>query len=493
MGFWDDTWLGRAASNVGSGIASAASAVADSAVALVDGRAVNGVVDAAKWVNDNAIQPAAGWVGENAPKLLEGETWRAAGQGIVDYGKFVVENPVLAARQAGQGLSNSVTGLVGFVADVGIYAVEGTGKLIYNAGAGVVNLGARDGERIVDYAGMSDFSKVQSFMEEHTGTWLGYDRVQLDQMVRDGRITEQEASFAAGTKYGFQAVGEVATFVAVSAATAGAGGAALAAARGSAVGVRVAAAGNALARTGHLGEVVARPLLWAGKDVSLIRGVPYLERAAALAETAAPTRGLASRVLLPGPMRVFQPSQTSHAFASWFGSHTTSGTLGYGLRAAEGTFKFFNPLQANGRSIFAWGIEGGGATLSWVANSARESAELEGERNTDQQFDALDAANAEEQAVEMLRRYGLGPDGQPLQPPAEGGETPPLAPEEQPIENITPGFQDSARRDPGITHDFKINNGLVQPTELDPLGGQRNPDDRSPAPTGPAVGGGNNR
>lgn len=482
MGFLD--WCSNAASNVVSGVSSAASFVADKAVAVVDGRAVNAVVGAAQWVNEKAIQPAASWVGENAPKLLEGETWRAAGQGIVDYGKFVIENPALAGRQAVQGLSNSVTGLVGFVADVGIYAVEGTGKLIYNAGAGVVNLGAAPGERIVDYAGMSDFSKVTGFMEEHTGNWAGYTRAQLDDMVREGRITEQEASFAAGTKYGFQAVGEVATFVAVSAVTAGAGGAALAAARGGSVGIRVAQAGNALANTGRIGEVVARPLLWFGKDVSLIRGVPYLERAAALAETAAPARGLASQILLPGPMRVFQPSQTSHAFASWFGSNTTNATVGYGLRAAEGTFKFFNPLQANGRSVIAWGVEGGGATLSWVANSGKETADLELIR----QMREADQQGAQETANDMLRRYGLSPEGDSgsMTPPAVPGATPaPVEGETQP-QNIGPTFQGVAPRDPGITHDFKINNGLVQPTDLDPLGGQRTTPERTLIPNGPA-------
>ncbi len=485
MGFLD--WCSNAASNVVSGVSSAASWVGDKAVAVVDGRAVNAVVDAASWVNDKAIQPAASWVGENAPKLLEGETWRAAGQGIADYGSFVWNNPALAGRQAVQGLSNSVTGLTGFVADVTIYAVEGTGKLIYNAGAGVVNLGAAPGERIVDYAGMSDFSKVQAFMEEHTGSWAGLSRAELDQMVRDGRITEQEASFAAGTKYGFQAVGEVASFVAVSALTAGVGGAAMAGARGSAIGIRAAQAGNALANTGRIGEVVARPLLWLGKDVSLIRGAPYLERAAALAETAAPARGLASQIFLPGPMRVFQPSQTSHAFTSWLGG-VTNNTAGYGLRAAEGTFKFFNPLQANGRSVIAWSIEGGGATMSWVANSGKETAELEMIRA----LDSADQNSAQQQADEMRRRYGL-----PV--PGEQGATPGPAPVTTPDstgtdtvpQNISPTFQDVAPRDPGITHDFKINNGLVQPTELDPLGGQRGPQDRTLTPNGPGPGGGN--
>lgn len=485
MGFLD--WCSNAASNVVSGVSSAASWVGDKAVAVVDGRAVNAVVDAASWVNEKAIQPAASWVGENAPKLLEGETWRAAGQGIVDYGKFVWNNPALAGRQAVQGLSNSVTGLTGFVVDVGIYAVEGTGKLIYNAGAGVVNLGAAPGERIVDYAGMSDFSKVQAFMEEHTGNWAGFTRAQLDEMVRDGRITEQEASFAAGTKYGFQAVGEVASFVAVSALTAGVGGAAMAGVRGGSVGIRVAQAGNALANTGRIGEVVARPLLWFGKDVSLIRGAPYLERAAALAETAAPARGLASQILLPGPMRVFQPSQTSHAFASWFGG-ATNNSVGYGLRAAEGTFKFFNPLQANGRSVIAWGIEGGGATLSWVANSGKEQADLELIR----QMREADLQGAQETADDMLRRYGLSPEGDsattvpvpptPAPAPTDGSTAP---------QNIGPTFQGVAPRDPGITHDFKINNGLVQPTDLDPLGSQRGTTERTPTPTGPGPGGGN--
>ena len=517
MGFWDDTWLGRAASNVGSAVGSAVSAVADGAVALVDGRAVDAVVDGAKWVNEKAIQPAASWVGENAPKLLEGETWKKAGQGVLDYGKFVIDNPLLAGRQAVQGLSNSVTGLVGFAGDVVIYAGEGIGKGVYNLAAGAVNLGAKDGERYIDYAGMSNFSKLRALAEEYTGDWAGFTRAELDQMVRDGKITEQEANFAAGTKYGFQAVGEVATFVAISAVTAGAGGAALAAARGGAVGMRVAQAGNVIARTGRLGEVVAKPLLWFGNDVKLLRGVPYLEQAASLAAKEAPARSLLSRTLLPGPMRVYQPSQTSHAFASWFGG-TSNPTLGYGLRAAEGTFKFLNPLEANGSlflrnasgalrpnlsGITAWSIEGGGAALSYTMNHAKEYGELEALRANEEG----EARSVRDQANDMRRRLGLpvlGDDvilsdevgapqtnggGSPVEiVPQTNGEVDPGA-DGRP-ENIRGNFEGNARRDSTVTHKFKINNGLVQPTDLDLTGSggdssERNLDPGEPGTRGP--------
>lgn len=483
MGFWEDTWIGRAASTVGSGISKAASATWDGTKAVFDGRAVNAVVDGAKWVNDKAIKPAAGWVAENAPKLAEWDTYKKAGIGVGNYVAFVATNPVLAGRQAVQGLSNSVTGLAGFVADVGIYAVEGTGKLIYNAGAGVVNLGAKEGERYIDYAGMSKFAKAQDFLEEHTGHWAGFTKAELDKMVQEGKITQQEATFAAGTKYGFQAVGEVASFVAISAVTAGAGGAAMAAARGGSIGLRVAEAGTALARTGRLGEIAAKPLLWAGKDVATLRGLPYLEQAAALAKTA-PEVGIAGKVFR-GPLRIFDPSQTSHVFAN-MASGYSSGTVGYGFRAAEGAFKFFNPIQANGRSVIAWSIEGGGATFSFVGNNAKETVELENMRA----LDKADQDNAQRMADEMRQRLGLPPQGNStigimewaIEGGKDGGST------DQPIGNVRGEFQDNAQKDTGITHVFKINNGLAQPTDFDPIRAQREEAQRNITPTGPGMG-----
>ena len=211
-------------------------------------------------------------------------------------------------------------------------------------------------------------------------------------------------------------------------------------------------------------------------------------------------------------MRVYQPSQTSHAFASWFGG-TSNPTLGYGLRAAEGTFKFLNPLEANGSlflrnasgalrpnlgGITAWSLEGGGAALSYTMNHAKEYGELETLRANEQG----EAQAVRNQADEMRRRLGLPVAGDAeTVPQTNGGGSPveivpPTNGEVDPgadgrPENIRGNFEGNARRDSTVTHKFKINNGLVQPTDLDLTGSGGDSTERNLGPGGPETRGPN--
>ncbi|MCB1839346.1 MAG: hypothetical protein H6858_01655 [Rhodospirillales bacterium] len=484
---------------VGSGISSAASAVG------------SGISTGLSWTNDHVIQPTghaiavtARAIGGDAEAQHEfGQAMDATGHAIAgavkgtgNYLAFVATHPVLATRQAGQGLLNSVTGITSMAVDAVIYAGEGIGKGVYNLGAAAVNLGADPGEHIVDYVGMSSFSKLQSLAEEYTGNLIGLSRDELNQMVERGELTEQQASFAAGTKYGFQAVGEVASFVAVSALTAGAGGAAMAAARGGALGVRALEVGEAIARTGRIGRIVARPLLAIGSDIGATRTALYMERAAALAESTPESSWLA-RVFARGPLRplrVFDPKQTEQVFAriGQRGFFESGPIRQAGLRAAEGGFKWTNPFQVNGRSPLLWGIEGGGMTMSYVSNSGREN--LEATIGTQQRQATREAG--EREAEDMLRQYGYGPEegsgsdtehhDDSVSPESGGSQD--RHDEETPGQPLRQGFQDHADRDTGITHVFTIEGfeGLKQPTELDPLGRDEGTGDgRTYTPAGP--------
>ncbi|MBK9584359.1 MAG: hypothetical protein KA099_08685 [Alphaproteobacteria bacterium] len=494
-------WLGNAWDKVSGAVVSVASAAVSSETYV---KAWDGVKSGANWVNEKAIQPAAKWVGDNAPKLLEAQTWKNAGSAVVDYGKFVVNNPLLAARQAGQGLSNSVTGLGALVVDIGRWGVEGTYHLAHNTFVGAVNLGADKDKNILEYRKMSDFNVVQKWVEDKTGHYLGYTREELNQMVRDGKITERDASYAAGTKYGFQAIGEVGSIVLVSALTAGAGGVALGSLRGGALGVRAVAVGEALAETGRLGQIAAKPLYWFGRNPT----VSYLERAATLAAEA-PKPGVVGTVMR-GPLRVFDPAQTEHAFASWMGSKPLFQnhiTLANGLRAAEGGFKWTNPLQANGRSVVAWSIEGAGATMSYTVNSAKENEQVrKADAARTYASGVVEQENSDEanrkRYYDSLRERGIDPSMAPTYEQAMSGQFsvqtgPPAAPSpsdsatQQPLRQE---FQSNAPKDEGITHVFTIEGfeGLKQPTQLDPLSQQGTPaQPRQPAPVTPGMGNGN--
>ncbi len=252
MGFWDDTWLGRAASRVGDGLSSAGSWLADAPGAVWDS-----VGSAASAVSDAVVS--------TTEKLSKAETWENAGKAVVNYGKFVVDNPGLALKQAGQGLSDSVTGLTGLAVDAVVYIPELAVKGTYNLAAGAVNLGAKDGENIVDYAEFSKFSWSQEWLKENTSDWLGYTREQLEEMAANGEISQQDVTYASVTSHATRAVGEVASFIAVSAATAGVGGAALASLRGGNLAVR---AGTALSEGGTLSRVAAKPVIWLSRDVA---------------------------------------------------------------------------------------------------------------------------------------------------------------------------------------------------------------------------------
>ncbi len=555
MGFGD--WLSNAASNVGGAIAAPFKAETWQAVGNGIASAASTVKDvtvkAATWTYDKAIAPVGNAIAVTAKAATgdaeaqkqfgqamsaTGNAIASFGKGALDYGKFAVTNPQMFLRQAGQGLSDSVTGLGGFVADVVVYAGEGVVKGVANVGLGVANLGSAPGERLYDYYGMSKFSKTQDWLEEKTGSWLGFSRAELDELAATGEIrrdtgrvdakgepifeavykdsnfTAQEASFAAGTKYATRAIGEVGTFVAVSAVTAGAGGVALASLRGGNLGLKAAQAGNFLARGGRLGEMAAQPLYWLGRDVAVTRGLTYLDdaaklRAAIAAGEKVPEIGLVGRFArLPGVrvtepvLKFYDPGQTASAFAN-LASRTTSGSAGYGLRAAEGTFNFLNPIAVNGnlfprqlfsrdffqvirssewrKAAFAWSLEGGGAALSYHSNSSKEGKLADmaaGLRQQDQQ-------SGEALGDDLLRRHGIDPNA----PAGANGGVPAApngaaAPTDAPPANITPGFQDSAQKDTEVTHQFNINNGMVQqPTDLTlPVPGQVG-QPAAPAPT----------
>lgn len=503
-------WLGNAWDRVSGAVVSVVSAPFKAetyeAIGNAASTAVSAVGSAAAWTYDNALKPAGNVIGTTVSAIWDedsrqkvGNAVSTAANAVGDYAKFVWENPALAGRQAVQGLSNSVTGLTAFVGDAVWWVGESTLKAGYNTVVGAINLGANDGERIVDYAGFSKFSRIGDWMEEHTGSWAGYTRAQLDEMVRAGTITEREASYAAGTKYGFQAVGEVASFVVITAATAGAGGAALAAARGSSVGLRVAQAGHTLAETGRLGRIAAQPLLWMGENVAATRGAANLQRLASAAETAPEIRSFGWLRNNLGPLRAYDPAQTTHAFANnplaRYAVSSGNESLGYGLRWSENTWRFFNPIEANGnlfsrhwrRAVVPWTIEAGGAALSYTSNQARESRAAETVGVVDQAGDTV----GDRQAEEFRRRLGLPPSAPPGGDPNAVPAAPPtgVPPAVPPAQETVPqplrgGFQDNAQPLEGITHTFTINNGLVQPTTLDPLAPNGTDTTRAPVTPG---------
>ncbi len=478
---------------VGNGISSAASTVA------------GGVSKAASWTHENVLKPTGHAIAVTARaatgdaeaqrefgKAMDatGKALVSAGNAVVDYTKWAATNPGMFLRQAGQGLSNSVVGLGALVADAGRWAGEGVYALGHNTFAGVVNLGADKDKTIIDYYKMSKFSYLQDMAENSIlYNYMGNTREELNEMVRKGQITERDASFAAGTKYATQAIGEVGSIVLVGAVTAGAGGVALGAARGGALGVRAVRVADAISKAGRLGEIAAKPLYWMGRNPTLA----YLERAAVTAAEA-PKPGPVGFVMR-GPLRAFDPAQTEHAFASLasrplFQNHVT---LANGLRAAEGGFKWLNPLQANGRSVVAWSIEGGGAALSYTVNSAKENAaaaQAQFAVDVGTQNNSVEANR--QRYLDSLREYGIDPATAPTYeqaverglfpaptqtsppqpgtaaptPPAEGTATPPATP--QPLR---PDFQSNALKDEGITHVFTIEGfeGLKQPSPIDPL------------------------
>lgn len=515
-------WLGNAWDRVSGAVVSVATAPfkAETYQAIGNGlsTAADAVGKAATWTYDNALKPAGNVIGTTVSAIWDeesrqkvGNALSTAGTAVADYTSWAVTHPGMFFRQAGQGLSNSVVGLGALAADAVRWAGDGIAWAGYNTVAGAINLGADDGHNIVDYYRMTKFSYLQDMAENSVlYNYVGYTREQLDDMVRRGEITERDASYAAGTKYATQAVGEIGSIVLVGAFTAGAGGIALGAARGGALGVRAVRVAEVISQTGRLGEIAAKPLYWFGRNPTLA----YMERAA-LTAAEAPKPGVLGPVLR-GPFRVFDPQQTEHAFASWFGRTSlvqNHPTLASGLRAAEGGFKWLNPLQANGRSVVAWSIEGGGAAMSYTVNSARENAAASGAQFATEVETQNNSVEAQRQRYyEMLREYGRDPATSPtyeqavemgLVPAPEGSATPPagapvtpppaspegVAPAPQPLRQ---DFQDNAHRDEGITHIFTIEGfeGLKRPTQLDPLS-RETPASAPPAAPAPGMAGSN--
>ncbi|MDP7141810.1 MAG: hypothetical protein QF692_08280 [Alphaproteobacteria bacterium] len=145
------------------------------------------------------------------------ETFEAASDAVSGFASYAVENPGRMLQVAGQGVVNGVTGTVGAVGDLGLMAY---------------NHGIRHGVNLVPGVDLdkTDFSCTESL----SGL---------------GQFTEPRNDYERAMMYGTQGVFEVGTFIAVSAATAGAGGAALAAVRGGSIAAR---AGTAAVNTARI-------------------------------------------------------------------------------------------------------------------------------------------------------------------------------------------------------------------------------------------------
>lgn len=227
MGFWDDTWLGRAASSVGNGIAEGAAQVGAQTVgripgldgewaetrreqqyeavvaagdAIVDGAVAvkDGVVAAGTWVADTAAPAvgeglayavAAGPVGYVAQGVEELTGWDGTGlaarnDDVHEFYNYVGENPGRALALGTQGVVNGVTSvggsLVGLVGDVGRIVVDDIAyTTIRNIGTGIVNLGMEEGNEFA-YRERSSFESFGSALRWTTGTtqWLN-DHTQI--------------------------------------------------------------------------------------------------------------------------------------------------------------------------------------------------------------------------------------------------------------------------------------------------------------------------
>ena len=469
MGFLD--WCSRAGGRIYDAAGSAVSAVGSGLEAVGNGVVATakgaGTLVSAAWdeesraevaaayktVKENVIDPVGGALGTAYDAVTDGENWKAIGNGIVEYGEFVITEPGLAARQLGQGLSDSVVSMGGLAVDAVWYTAD---NLIYkgviqNGSRALYNLGAAE-EDMAEYKSMDKFFRATEFFEEHTNDWLGYTREQLEEMVEKGELDERFLNDALYTKYAGQAVGEVATFIAVGAATAGTGAAALAMARGSALATRT---GLAVANLGRVGEVVAKPLLWAGKNVAATRGLPYLQRGLSGVDDVARLGraegmlGMAQRGLIRGTVAtprligsgVNLTGSVANRFLPGFVANSRfaghlKGSIGYGLEVAENTARWFAPWDPRFGGKLAIAMETGGAGLSFYGayakelRRAEEGAQADALRDSTVQEADERSADAIREALRQQDAEGGGGDSEPV-PGTVDGRT----------QNIQPQFE----------------------------------------------------
>ncbi len=444
--------LSRALGNAWDGVKSAGSAIGSAASATWDT-----VTDGENWKAAGSAIASGATTAWN--EVTDGENWKAIGNGIVEYGEFVISEPGLAARQLGQGLSDSVVSIGGLAVDAVWYTADNlVVKGIGNAARGVYNLGAEEEDR-VEYASLDKFFRASDYFEEHTNDWLGYTREQLEEMVENGELDEKFFNDALYTKYAGQAVGEVATFVAVGAATAGTGAAALAMVRGSSLAART---GMALEKVGVVGRIASKPFRWLGTDVAATRGMPYIQRGLSgvddvvstarqtgtigfaqrglMRATVTPPRLLAEGMNLTGRMaNTFLPSRLVN---SGFARHIT-GSLGEGLRFSESTARFFAPWDPRFGGKIAIAMEGGGMMLAGYgayAKELRRSEEGKLEEGIQEVGETMkteaeqDSADAIREALRLQRGGGSeGSEDEPI-PGTVDDDTP----------NVQPNFQEQS-------------------------------------------------
>lgn len=188
----------------------------------------------------------------NDTAVIRGISERAGnvGSAISGFAEYAYNEPERALAMAGQGITNGVTSIVGLVPMAGGLVVD-AGRGIVNATTyvvtapvrGVINLGLEDDQEVgnpfhigsdkvfaVTVAGMEtakdlhNWAQLRNINKDNEGWQKAFAPISNEIMVDGALVANPYANYERTLLYGPQVVTEVATFVALSAATGGAGG-----------------------------------------------------------------------------------------------------------------------------------------------------------------------------------------------------------------------------------------------------------------------------
>lgn len=306
--------IGKAVDAVGDAVSSAASATVNAITHPIDtAKAVGGAVaDGAKAVSNgigtalSAAESAREWAVEktansmghvingvtyavNNPGEVAGAAWdgiKTAAVETKNFSVYAAQNPGRAGTMLLQGATDAVASTVGMVGDVVVLGCNYVVRPLVNFHASVYTTAANGVLGFVGLDGSVEGDKSFKFSDEPLlGRWdancSGYLIKKGEQMWQAaGLETEPRNGYEKIMRNGTRAVGEIGAFVAVTVATAGTGGAAMAAARGGAYaekGVRAAALMSRMVGAGEEATLMARTIraaaTAAGENGVLGRGV----------------------------------------------------------------------------------------------------------------------------------------------------------------------------------------------------------------------------
>ena len=377
-------------------VTAAKDGVVGAAVAVKDGVVWAGgkVGDGAAWVGKTSWEYSPLKLGIDAAFNREKfeeklDTVRNGAAEVGNFAKFCATNPMRAQALVAQGVTNSVTSLVGGIGDLGVGIYNNTARHAYNLGFDK----EEDKQKKIEHAygnDLKNWAQLHKLVPDKLEAWhteainkLNVSQETKDWLIRNGNPLQAIDPRDPNAKYervvlsGAQAVGDAAVFVGGVVLTAGTVSAGMAVARGSAT----IAGRTAVVTAGRTGAAVAGATAEGTTVAATVAGTTATTTAAV---TAAPP--VIAATVTPVATTV---AGTTAAASSTVTTVTTTISLGEAFAKGAHTgyvwaMPFAHQKNAVGAlatarkfSAFGVGAEVGGGGLSYVGSMKSSEAEAE--------------------------------------------------------------------------------------------------------------------